>query len=337
MGLSWGWQVSIWRLTFMFWGWNISLWTNWRLTIIFWGWHISIWTNFGVDNSFFKVLTISIWIIWKTVHSDCSVWSQLVFFFFESYHFCFFLSGPLCFWTSCNLSQFEHWLFFPRLSQTGLILIMDQFEIQQFLVSKFQGFSGRFYQYLSLAWSIWTLWLWLGQWKHLSWWHPWATITITKFEVINFGRAIGAPAKTRYSGHSLSLLWASWWLLHLSVQFSLYMKEGWKAMEEWVDGKFETYNRVKKEVVLHMMKGASWLKEVSLAVLVLTWPSMLVLLEVNLKLCDRESGKTWILEYTVSDTRKRNNKFCEDFLWIWRWIDFDAWRMKEEISHHLFE
>ena len=102
MGLTWGWHVSIWRLTFMFWGWHISLWTNWRLTIIFWGWHISIWTNFGVDNSFFKVWTISIWIIWKTVHFDCSVWSQLVFFFFESYHFCFF---P--FWTTLFLNQLQ--------------------------------------------------------------------------------------------------------------------------------------------------------------------------------------------------------------------------------------
>ena len=63
------------------------------------------------------------------------------------------------------------------------------------------------------------------------------------------------------------------------------------------------------------MKGAFWLKEVSLVVnLVLTWPSMLVLLEINLKSCGRESGKAWILEYIVLDTRKRNNKFWKIFL-----------------------
>ena len=30
--ISWGWHVSIWRLT---WGWHVSI---WRLAIIFWGW-----------------------------------------------------------------------------------------------------------------------------------------------------------------------------------------------------------------------------------------------------------------------------------------------------------
>lgn len=49
----------------------------------------------------------------------------------------------------------------------------------------------------------------------------------------NLGRAIGAPAKTRYSGHFLVSFCARWSLLHLSACFSLVMKESWKMKRKW--------------------------------------------------------------------------------------------------------
>ena len=57
-----------------------------------------------------------------------------------------------------------------------------------------------------------------------------------KFQVSsvgNLGCAIGAPAKTRYSGHLLAPFCACWSLLHLSAYFSLDMKEGWKMKRKW--------------------------------------------------------------------------------------------------------
>ena len=57
-----------------------------------------------------------------------------------------------------------------------------------------------------------------------------------KFQVSsvgNLGCAIGAPAKTRYSGHLLAPFCAHWSLLHLSAYFSLDMKEGWKMKRKW--------------------------------------------------------------------------------------------------------
>ena len=169
---------------------------DWRLTIILWGWHISVWfggwhtfqfgleadtftSGQGADNHSVR-LTISIW-------TGCNLYQSL---------------QTVSNWLGLNHGSVWNPTIFIRLLSIPWLL-------WQILLQDWWK--------LSFTWSIWTLWLCSDQWNHLSWWCPWATITITKFENVNFSRAIGAPAKTRYSGHSLSLLWESWWLLHPSV------------------------------------------------------------------------------------------------------------------------
>ena len=185
---------------------------DWRLTIIIWGWHASqFWLE--ADNHSVRLTHLSL--IWRLTY--ISIWTG-------GWHIYLWTGGWQSFCEADHLNL--NWLqSVPKpsdclklaWSQSWICLKPNNF--YQTLVNSMASLTDPIQDWwkLSFTWSIWTLWLCSDQWNHLSWWCPWATITITKFENVNFSRAIGAPAKTRYSGHSLSLLWESWWLLHPSV------------------------------------------------------------------------------------------------------------------------